>query len=499
MRIMISRLIALGLLASSACSPGGDRETPVADENSEEPAAPETAAPEVSDDQAEVATQRQDSSPGYEIETAFARDDVQALLDGWIAAQNAGEFEAVGEFYAPQFLGIDRSIPDRFEFDRARWLTHRRAAVEGATVEATEVEISMARDIAVVRFQQKVTSERFDDIDYRQLVLLWNGEELQIGREETVPRFTAVHRRVDERRPMRARPVITLDSGHYMILSDEIPEGAELGPVVAEEHGVSASRAVRRSRGQGGVAQARPEDVAGGSFRLRNVDGQICDGRMGTHRVLSRMNPHPNLTAAWMGTNPQSSAPVRQIATEVFELGSRVLVGQLHVDSECDDPIWAVPAGNPALHYRTGEVQDVVRRDASAAMMESTEWRRMQRAFETEYGGEGNWHESEGAEFNVTGFGDNRGPTHIVVTAAAGPGCGEFRAELTGIFRVSGEGADRTIGERRVYHEALLHVGAMFQTEGLDVIAGDDGIWEIGQTQLYLRFPSVTADLDTPC
>ena len=59
------------------------------------------------------------------VGTPLAEGDARGVVDGWLAAQNAGDLAAYDKLYAARFTGIRRSGPRTVRFDRAGWMRDR--------------------------------------------------------------------------------------------------------------------------------------------------------------------------------------------------------------------------------------------------------------------------------------------------------------------------------------------------------------------------------------
>src|SRR5689334_14206203 len=124
-------LVRVALLASTlalavGCKPSGSTGSADAALASKDPPAP--------------ATERDARAP-EPVTDAAAR----AVLDAWLAAQNAGTFPAYEALYAPRFEGVRRSGTQVARLDRKRWMREREAMFkQKTTVTAKDVVIRTA-------------------------------------------------------------------------------------------------------------------------------------------------------------------------------------------------------------------------------------------------------------------------------------------------------------------------------------------------------------------
>ena len=116
---------------------------------------------------------------------SIAETDAQKVLDDWLAAQNTGDFAAYDKLYAGQFFGVKRVGANKTTYDRAGWLEDRgRMFKNKMVVEADGVTISTNPRSAVVHFTQSFSSGKFRDVGPKQLIVIVEGGDLKISREE---------------------------------------------------------------------------------------------------------------------------------------------------------------------------------------------------------------------------------------------------------------------------------------------------------------------------
>lgn len=503
--------LVLALLAVAACSRGERPSEPAAEpEAAEGSAAADDGVAEEEAPAAPVATHgagHADPHAGeggaveIEVETPFEEADVQALFDNWLATQNVGDFGAYQPLYAERFFGVKRSGPRIAEFDREGWLADREGMFEGVTVEASDVEIAMAGQLATINFTQRWASAQFEDVGPKRLVLAWNGEALQIAREEMIE-STVVDdgRGVSQAERLGARPLVTLGDQLYVILDTEIPENPNyVGGAVNVERGLAASRYVRHAGGQGEGNQAGSYSD-GATLRLYGEDGHICDARIGDQHVLSRMVPHFGSVQTWGGVDGAEPVPDAEVAAEVFELGAKFMVAELeHPRGECEHAIWAAPPGSGVRAYVNGEIVQELVELATTALMESEEWQQLQEIFEDEFDGEGPWHDYDGGGIDIAPYGTTEGPRILVVTASAGSGCGDFRGALTAVFRVSGRGESQNIGRRRSFLLGVIEPQGAFEADRSLHLVSEAGLWSFGDDDLTRWFAVDVPDYDCSC
>ena len=118
--------------------------------------------------------------------------EIEALIERWRAAQNAGDFASYEKLYAEKFVGIKRVGMQTFRFDRKRWLLDRKGMLaHKPEVGVKNLGVVDLGKTAAVRFEQTFTAKSFRDVGTKLLVLLEEGGELKIGREEMLTSLVA--------------------------------------------------------------------------------------------------------------------------------------------------------------------------------------------------------------------------------------------------------------------------------------------------------------------
>jgi ketosteroid isomerase-like protein len=115
-------------------------------------------------------------------------EEARALLDGWLAAQNAGDFAAYQKLYAPAFVGIKRVGDRKTSYDHDQWMVDRQKMFkQPIKVDATLIRVATKGDEATITFRQAWSSGTFKDEGSKALVAkksgAWGGS-LLIAREE---------------------------------------------------------------------------------------------------------------------------------------------------------------------------------------------------------------------------------------------------------------------------------------------------------------------------
>lgn len=108
-----------------------------------------------------------------------------AVVERWRRAQEDGDFAAYQALYADPFTGIRRSGTRKATFDRAGWIKDReRMFKKKMTVTVANLKVAKSADGLIARFEQTWESGNYRDVGWKELLLLRQGEEVKIAREE---------------------------------------------------------------------------------------------------------------------------------------------------------------------------------------------------------------------------------------------------------------------------------------------------------------------------
>lgn len=117
--------------------------------------------------------------------TLLPRQAVKELIDGWLAAQNQGDFAAYAALYADDFRGVRRSGKKTVRLDRSGWLADRqRMFKRPMTVAISSLEIAVGPDQARVGFVQDWASGKYHDVGPKVLIVTSTAAGLRIAGEE---------------------------------------------------------------------------------------------------------------------------------------------------------------------------------------------------------------------------------------------------------------------------------------------------------------------------
>lgn len=388
--------------------------------------------------------------PPVELAPPPSEEEVAALLDGWLAAQNEGDFEAYQALYADRFLGVKRSGPRTSRFDRAGWLADRqRMFRKTVVVRADDRQINRWSAGAKLSFTQTWASGRYQDVGPKQLVLSRQGGALRIAREE-----------------MLSSTLLGAEAGAGSA-------SAQLALLVGPGRGWVALREAEQAEGGGAVElvgrgpivvgknASGAADVAGwtqGGLRLYGPAGPVCEARAGRTAVLSMFEPHWGQSAQWDGqTDDGEPGPPwseQRVAEDAWSAGGLTLLArELAPAGRCEGALWARDPSLPAPSV-FAEVAPVPRGTADhivARFQALPGYHALQEEYEAEEDPDPDrpprWHEHASEGISVRLFGAPDGARYASASAQAGEGCGRFFGEFWALWRweVHAEGPSMTL------------------------------------------------------
>ena len=216
---------------------------------------------------------------------ADPKSDAHAVLDMWLEAQNAGNFDAYQSLYAPSFTGVRRSGPRTASFDRAGWMADRqRMFRKKMTVSAEKVRVIADAASARVIFVQRWASGGYSDVGPKELVLRRGPGGFRITREELFGSATGKLGEVDLEAFRRFAFVVDGE----VVVSLNPDDAWASAPAVREKQG--ADRLLLRMRRPVDLAKlpAAVARLAGMPIRLLNAAGERCQAKLGAFLLRGR-------------------------------------------------------------------------------------------------------------------------------------------------------------------------------------------------------------------
>ncbi|MBS2016500.1 MAG: nuclear transport factor 2 family protein [Deltaproteobacteria bacterium] len=401
--------------------------------------------------------------------SATAREGVsaeqaRAVVDAWLAAQNAGDFRAYEQLYAPRFEGVRRSGTQTVRLDRARWMREReRMFKRKTTVAARDIVVTTSGDGADVRFVQTWAQESYRDEGPKHMVLAREKAQLRIVREEMVRSTTIPPSAVS---PERFAFVVDAGGPHLVLSDAPKAEWATGAPTLVAKREPWTTRR---------TATGLPADLAawqGRSVELFDDHGVACRGTLGTIAIVGRVVPHFGRVSQWMGTGDFEGGPKASdatIARDAWELSGntaagdrdgRLLVAAVEADAgACKGALWGRPVATEVPKVVAAAPADAPTKALALAELRKTKaYGETQARYETEKepSDPKRWEELD-AHVDALTFAHPSGTTLVTLSITAGRGCGTFGATLGAAWELTG---GKLVPVRDPDGEALVPVAA---------------------------------------
>jgi len=263
---------------------------------------------------------------------------VSALLEEWLAAQNAQNFDAYAKLYAEKFMGTKRAAARIAHFDRKGWLEDRSAMFKKEmVVSATERQAIVTRSSADVQFIQRWKSGAYEDVGAKRLLIVVDGGALRIAREEMLASEVV-------------GSVADLGAGSLSFVVDGgiyLPRG-----LVPSEHGTPQ---LMTSEGADPViarASVQESSLDGDSLAWKGQKVRVddsCEATVTGFHLISRVTHHFGTLQAWhceIDSSPCTRASSAEMARESFEIGRHAVIAELDA---CHDGRLVRRASEPRL------------------------------------------------------------------------------------------------------------------------------------------------------
>ncbi len=287
-------------------------------------------------------------------ELVLTRAELQALLDAWVAAQNAGDFAAYEALYAVEMRGVKRIGERESSFDRVGWMKDRaRMFKKPLEVSVSDVRFSGQSGSARIDFVQTFHSGTFTDSGPKRLTVVERGGAARILREEML-----VSNLVASKSALADRVYLMFSKRSAYVVLDETAETSwGVGQFAVDTEGSPTvySQDVDATKVPGG------ERWLGTSFRVHDLKGGSCKSGLDRLELLIVAEEH-----GWMLEDIQervSQLPLVERddaeARHLMKQQPAMLVGRL---SQCTGA-YATPADQP-------EPSVFVPRGASAELTE---------------------------------------------------------------------------------------------------------------------------------
>jgi ketosteroid isomerase-like protein len=373
----------------------------------------------------ETGEAKQESGAGQDRQPGLQPAEVTALVERWKAAQNQRDFAAYQPLYAVRMTGIKRVGPRVFTFDREGWMKDRgRMFRKKMEVAVDEVDVKVAGPSAVVRFEQTFKQGRFQDTGRKQLVVVREGGELRIAREEMLSSTVIGAKAAGGG---AASDTFLMLDGEVLLAQDTALD-VEGAPTLDAGEGSASFRA--RAEVDRGRLDDRTRRLVGETFTVYGERGATCQATLDRVGLVSGMTPHFGTVAEWHGQAETPALDSGEIAALIWESGRTVLVGR---PGQCNGLI-ARAGGPPVVAF-----EDVDDHQLATVVLASfrklDEWAKTQREFAAT-GQRGSW-DHEGTIVRLFRH-PTSGAMWAVVHATGGELCSPFSAEMTAVFERTG-------------------------------------------------------------
>lgn len=358
---------------------------------------------------------------------ALDGEQVRALVDAWLKAQNEGDFAAYEALYATRFTGTKRIGPRTFKYDRAGWVKDRgRMFKNKMHVSAEGLKVSASSKTAVVQFTQTWASGKFKDVGSKQLIVVPDGGALKIGREEMLSSSVVGADTEGKPLPREKFGFVLNEAGVYLVISTEDVAWKDVPPTLVSR----SSPAIATKPADLDALDDALRAWKGRSVALFGPEGGPCETTVQELVVVTGFEPHFATMEAWEASgNAEVAQDIWQGATE----NARMLVGR--VGEECMGALWG-RANDKNLVPRLQQMRDGVA-DLEQAALERLRSLKGYALIQKDYGAKQPWDLDDGASPRFAVFHDRKvGRDFVAVEAVAGPGCGGFYGELWALFQV---------------------------------------------------------------
>lgn len=272
---------------------------------------------------------------------AISASAVTALVQNWVAAQNAGDLAAYRALYTEPFFGIRRSGPRVVTFDQAGWMKDRtRMFRKPQRIGVSSLEIRAAGpERAAVRFTQEWSTATFRDTGTKELSLRQTPAGLRITREELLQSSVL---------PTEAAGrFLHLVEGDVVVAKD-VPEAWAQGApqVKARRPGwVAGEVEVTYRRLRADKVPERLRGWQGRALRLFGLSGPVCTVAVDALAPASALYLDSKQS---LGFDGDTEPGEKEVAAAKWDSGKKLLVAKVRPTSgDCKDAVFARAAELP--------------------------------------------------------------------------------------------------------------------------------------------------------
>jgi ketosteroid isomerase-like protein len=273
--------------------------------------------------------------------------EVKDFIVQWQNAQNGGNLAAYEVLYASKFTGIKRAGPRTTRFDRGRWLQDRKSMFNGPfSVQLDALQVHPSTDVVLVNFQQTWKSAKFQDVGQKQLLLVREGGNLRIAKEEMLTSAAGEARRLE---------AISFESA---AIAHGLPQSLVLlHPIAVDlnwltEHPRYISNELAERAVAAAALPATLRALAILRYEIFDASGQSCVSSPIGFKVLAEAIPHFGTVMRWEDSfassegrrpnvvpNAERALDVWNLASISPERGLRFGI-EFPSDERCPRPVW---------------------------------------------------------------------------------------------------------------------------------------------------------------
>lgn len=494
--------IALALsLAAGACGkpasegdPGSSKSPPPAVAKAEAP--PVAAAPKA--EGAPDAATPSPTAPTAPAAIVVHERAVLALLERWLATQNQGDFDAYTMLYASRFEGTKRSGAQTRAYGRVGWLADRKRMFGKAmAVTASAPTVAVVGPTALIQFEQTWQSGGFRDVGPKQLLLVAEGKELRIAREEMlasrVESAAAAAAAQDAGLDTKVLAPAFVAGGRIWLLLQHGDGGLPASGVpelIAADSVAVATDAIR------GPLPAGLQAWVDREVELFAAGGRRCRGQVAGIELVARVAPHFSSVQHWTGAEGAPVPSRDEVRDEVWSLGKAGLAVAARVVPVDADACRGVLVGRVAVSESPGpaplpeaRIEPELITAALLRARQSPNWKAIAR----DYGEQvaeprpAAWDAYDGGAPTIAAYKTGNGERLLYIGLRAGNGCGDFFGEHVAVFAVRGEGGGavlRLLTDDKAPGRTLTpRLAIDVDSDGKVELIGDDGVWRaVGPT-----------------
>src|SRR5690606_34965015 len=209
----------------------------------------------------------------------------------------------------------------------------------------SDVEVRATSVGAVIDFEQRWSSETYRDVGPKRLVLVTEGDELRIAREEMLRSTIDGDDATVAGMPL-GRFFFTVEAdGVYVVLHPSVEPAWAKGPrrLQSQQEHYAVTREADRA-----ALPAELAALAGREVRLYGASQELCRTTLGPLAVMQRVTPHFGQVQHWKGELGEPASHDEVIAAEVATMAgdSGLLVAPVKAD--CAGALYGQLADQPA-------------------------------------------------------------------------------------------------------------------------------------------------------